>query len=305
LLRIALFVVMAAGLAGFGAVAWISTRPPPQAIVETAVALPVVTVNVLAAARTLRPGMLLKPDDLITIAMAKAAVPEGARTDSPTARAELLGAMVRRTVPASEVLLPIHVMRAGDRGFLAAVLGPGQRATTVGVDAVTGTAGLIWPGDHVDLILTETIDDPAAPLGRRVAGETVLHNVRVIAIDQELMQGATTATAGTSYNAAQSRTVTLEVSPENAERVAVATRLGHLSLSVISADTGDAAATPADIDRTIALPGAPPGTEAAVRAPVTWGGDVSTALQAGRKGDPAATGLRIYEGSAEGKEFHF
>jgi pilus assembly protein CpaB len=300
LLRIALFVVMAAGLAGFGAVAWISTRPLPQPVVATAVVAPAIPVNVLAAARTLRPGALLKPDDLTTIAMAKSSVPEGARTDSPMARAELLGAMVRRTVPASEVLLPIHIMRAGDRGFLAAVLGPGLRATTVGVDAVTGTAGLIWPGDHVDLILTETIDDPAAPLGRRIAGETVLHNVRVIAIDQELMQGATTATTG--MNASQSRTVTLEVSPENAERVAVATRLGHLSLSVISADTTDAVGAPTMVNK----PGGPLSIEAAVvRTPVTWGGDVSAALQTGSKGDAAVTGLRIYEGSAEGKEFHF
>jgi pilus assembly protein CpaB len=302
LLRIALFFVMAAGLVGFGAVAWISTHPPPQPIVQTAVAMPAVMVNVLAAAKTLRPGVLLKPDDLATVAMAKSAVPEGARTDSPTARAELLGAMVRRTVPANEVLLPIHVMRAGDRGFLAAVLGPGLRATTVGVDAVTGTAGLIWPGDHVDLILTETIDDPAAPLGRRIAGETVLHNVRVIAIDQELMQGATAATTGTSYNASQSRTVTLEVSPENAERVAVATRLGHLSLSVISADSPDAPATPTSI-ATAATPGN--NVQAAAHTPVTWGGDVSTALQTGHKGDPATARLRVYEGSAEGKEFRF
>src|ERR1700722_2341997 len=169
LLRIALFFVMAAGLVGFGAVAWISTHPPPQAVVQTAVAMPAVMVSVRAAAKTLRPGVLLKPDDLTTVTMAKSAVPEGARTDSSTARAELLGAMVRRTVPADEVLLPIHVMRAGARGFLAAVLGPGLRATTVGVDAVTGTAGLIWPGDHVDLILTETTDDPAAPPARPIA----------------------------------------------------------------------------------------------------------------------------------------
>jgi pilus assembly protein CpaB len=300
-LRIALFILMAAGIAGFGAVAWISMRPPPQPVATTVAVAPPISVNILAAAKTLRPGVLLKPDDLTTVAMAKSAVPEGARTDSSTARAELLGAMVRRTVPANEVLLPIHIMRAGDRGFLAAVLGPGLRATTVGVDAVTGTAGLIWPGDHVDLILTETIDDPAAPLGRRIAGETVLHNVRVIAIDQELMQGATAATTGTSYNASQSRTVTLEVSPENAERVAVATRLGHLSLSVISADTPDTPVAPTSL-ATAASPG---NIEAAVHAPVTWGGDVSTALQTGHKGDPVAARLRVYEGSAEGKEFRF
>lgn len=292
LLRIILFVVMAAGLAGFGAVAWISTRPPPPPTAGTVVVAAPTTVSVLATARTLRPGILLKPEDLTTAALAKSAVPEGARLDTPAARAELLGAMLRHTVLAGEVLLPMHVMRAGDRGFLAAVLGPGLRATTVGVDAVTGTAGLIWPGDHVDLILTETIDEPGAPLGRRIAGETVLHNIRVIAIDQELMQGATVASA-TAVAAPQTRTVTLEVSPANVERIAVATRLGHLSLSVISADTPDPPVAPTTL------------VEVVARAPVTWGSDVSTALQTGRKSDPVTGMLRVYEGSAEGKEFHF
>ena len=292
LLRIALFLIMAAGLAGFGAVAWLSTRPPTPAAVRTPVVAVPVTMHVLAAIRTLHPGVLLKPDDLTTVALAPSAVPQGASPDTPAARAELLGAMLRRTVLAGEVLLPAHVMRAGDRGFLAAVLGPGLRAATVGVDAVSGTAGLIWPGDHVDLILTETIDDPGAPLGHRIAGETVLHNARVIAIDQELMQGATAAPAATSYNASQSRTVTLEVSPENAERVAVATRLGHLSLSVISADTTDPQAGSVDL-------------ASAAASPVIWGGDVSAALQAGPKSEPARGTLRVYEGGADGKEFHF
>ena len=288
LLRVALFIVMAVGLAGFGTVAWISTRtpapPPPKAV---AIAAPSVTVPVLAAAHTLRAGALLKPDDLTTAVLPPAQVPQGASPDTPAARADLLGAMLRRTVSAGEVLLPLHVMRVGDRGFLAAVLGPGLRAATVGVDAITGTAGLIWPGDHVDLILTDTIDDPAAPLGRRIAGETVLQNVRVIAIDQDLIQGATEPTAGIMQNQ-QSRTVTLEVSPANAERVAVATRLGHLSLSVISADMAEPAIVPA-----------------IVAAAVTWGGDVSTALQVGHKGDQSSNMLHLFEGSAEGKEFHF
>jgi pilus assembly protein CpaB len=296
-LRVALFILMAAVLCGFGTVVWFSTRPAPEVIVEPAsVPPPPATVAVLAAAHTLRAGALLKSDDLTTVAVVQSAVPEGARTDGPAARAELLGAMLRRTVLAGEVLLPMHVMRAGDRGFLAAVLGPGQRAVTVGVDVVTGTAGLIWPGDHVDLILTEAIDDPNEPPGRRIAGETVLHNVRVIAIDQELMQGATAASTPTNAPAG-GRTVTLEVSPDNAERVAVATRLGHLSLSVIAADTPEQSAAP--------LAPAAPAADVAVHAPVTWGGDVSSALQGHRKSEPRNGMLRVYEGSAESKEYHF
>lgn len=292
-LRITLFILMASGLAGFGAVAWLSTRAPAPPRAATA-AVPIkATIRVLAAARTMRPGMLLKPEDVTTSEIIQSNVPEGARPDTPSARAELLGAMLRRSVVAGTVLLPIDVMRAGDRGFLAAVLGTGMRAITVGVDAVSGTAGLIWPGDHVDLILTETLDDKDAPLGHRMAGETVLHNVRVIAIDQELMQGAIPSNMPPGVTATQTKTVTLEVSPENAERVAVATRLGHLSLSVISADTPDGPVTPK-----VAV-------EAAAQTPITWGGDVSAALQAGRKPNPEAGVMHLYEGGADRKELHF
>ncbi len=293
LLRLVLFFVMAAGLAGFGAVAWISTRTPAPPAVVTAATPVKASVRVLAAARTMRPGMLLKPEDLTTAELSQSVAPEGARADTPPARAALLGAMLRHSVLAGQVLLSTDVMRVGDRGFLAAVLGTGMRAITVGVDAVSGTAGLIWPGDHVDLILTETLDTASAPLGRRIAGETVLHNVRVIAIDQELMQGATSSSTPTNVGAAQSRTVTLEVSPANAERVAVAMRLGHLSLSVISADTPDGPTAPG-----VAV-------EAAAQAPVTWGGDVSSALQVDPQADPGAGVMHLYEGGADRKELHF
>ena len=307
LLRVALFILMAAGLAGFGAVAWISTHPSTSPTVAGP-PTPTTTVHVLAAAHTLRPGVLLKPDDLTTANLTQSAVPDGARPDTPAARAELLGAMVRRTVAAGDVVLPSQVMRAGERGFLAAVLGPGLRATTVGVDAVSGTAGLIWPGDHVDLILTQTLDDPTAPLSRRIAGETVLHNVRVIAIDQELMQGATASNVP-NVSVPQSRTVTLEVSPENAERVAVATRLGHLSLSVISADTADAPAKDGTSEnatvQTASAKDTAGKTDTAAPAAITWGGDVSAALKTGQRTDPAAGTMHLYLGGADGKEVHF
>ena len=65
------------------------------------------------------------------------------------------GAMVRRSLAPNEPILAGDVLNPGDRGFLAAVLGTGMRAVTVGVDPVSGTAGLIWPGDHVDVVLTQ------------------------------------------------------------------------------------------------------------------------------------------------------
>ena len=125
-------------------------------------------------------------------------------------------------------------MRPGDHGFLAAVLKPGMRAVTVGVDAITGTAGLIWPGDRVDLILTQTLDGPQLAPGQRIAAETVLQNALVIAIDQLLVQGAAPEGPGPQ----NPRTVTLEVTSRDADRVQVAERIGRLSLAVRSADLG-------------------------------------------------------------------
>ncbi len=229
MLRTLLFLLMAAGVLGFSAVAWVSLHPPAPVVI------PVQKIQVLAAASTLRAGTLLKPDDLEIREVTDGEIPTGARRDTPQARSELFGAMVRQTLLPHQVVLPADVMRPGDHGFLAAVLTPGKRATSVGVDAVSGTAGLIWPGDHVDLILTQEIQDANVPIGCRFSGETVLKDVRVIAIDQQLVQGGTSSTADTSQ---QQRTVTLEVSPEDVEKVAVATRLGKLGLAVRPVDAG-------------------------------------------------------------------
>ena len=241
--------------------------PPPPA-----------KVAVLGAARPLRAGSLLKPEDLAAKEILVSDRSDDMSADTPDARRALSGAMVRRSLSAGEPIRPSDVMRPGDHGFLAAVLQPGMRAVTVAVDATTGAAGLIWPGDRVDLILTQTIQAAAMPLGHRVAAETVLSNVRVIAIDQQLVQGAD---ANQSDN--QARTVTLEVTQEQAVSVSVATRLGRLSLSVRSADAGNNVAASRD---------------------TTWAVDVSPALGAEPPPHQQDT-LRVYSGSGDAKEFKF
>ena len=184
----------------------------------------------LIAARPLRAGTLLKPEDLAAEQRSAKEVPAGARIDTEAARSDLLGALIRRNLAKGDVLLSSDALNPGDRGFLAAVLGSGMRAVTVGVDAVSGLSGLVWPGDRVDLILTQSQEGNDVPPSRRVSGETVLHDVRVLAIDRQLIQGATSE----SPESQAARTVTLEVTPADAERVVVATRLGHLSLSVVA-----------------------------------------------------------------------
>jgi pilus assembly protein CpaB len=277
ILRLVFFAIMALGLAGFGAVAWVSTRPPPPDAATTAGSA---TVIVLVAAHPVRAGNLLKPEDLIGKAMAARQMGDDGSLDTPDARHALAGAMVRRSLDAGDIVRMKDVMRPGDHGFLAAVLGPGMRAVSVGVDAVTGTAGLIWPGDRVDLILTQAIGDASLPVGRRIVAETVVSDVRVIAIDQQLMEGV--APDGAESKA---RTVTMEVTSAEAERVSVAIRLGRLSLAVRSADH-------------------PPGPASPDSPKTTWASDVSPAL-----GTDVAKGthsiIHVFQGAADGKEFQF
>ncbi len=283
LIRIAVFGLLALGLCGFGTVAWVATRPPPDVpVAADAPAPPAMHHFILAASAPIRAGTLLKAEDFD--AQDLPAVPFGAQEDSTAARAGLTGAMLRRSLSRGDAVLSTDVMRPGDHGFLAAVLGPDMRAATVAVDNVSGSAGLIWPGDRVDLILTQSLDDPALPPSRRVAAETVLAYVRVIAIDQLLARGV--APAG---DVGAGRTVTLEVTAEQAARIAVATRLGRLSLAVRSADEGVAH------------------VDANAAKVTTWGGDVSPALD--RPTPPSAkeagVTLRLFQGAADGKEFRF
>ncbi|MGY6552821.1 MAG: Flp pilus assembly protein CpaB [Erythrobacter sp.] len=136
----------------------------------------------------------------------------------------LLGTVVRYPITAGEPVTQGALVAPGDRGFLAAALGPGMRAVTVPVSAQTGVAGFIFPGDRVDLVLTQTVEGDDVPL---LTAETVLRNVRVLATDQTTEQtkdeqGKTLVKTFT--------TVTLEVTPKIAEKVAVAQTIGTLNL---------------------------------------------------------------------------
>lgn len=265
--------VALAGLGGLGILAFRSPPPPPPRSAEPPP--PPARVHLLVAARTIAAGSLLKSEDLAALAVAPDERPEETLLDAETMRAELRGAMVRRPLAAGEFLRADDVLRPRDRGFLAAVLGRGMRAMSVGVDAVTGAAGLIWPGDRVDLILTQTFDEQDVPAGRRVVGETVLADVRVIAVDQALAQGADGAV---TTEGRLVRTVTLEVNPDQAEKVAVAARLGRLALSVRAMDMPE-----------------PPPAGPPVRP--TFAADVSPAL---RQPAPAARGvatMRVHLGT--------
>jgi pilus assembly protein CpaB len=262
MLRILVFGFLGLLLAGVAVIGFVALQP------DTVPTRPAAqTTQIIAAAREVRAGSLLQPADVSVVTMEADKVPAHAMADTAEARAKLTGGMVRRPLAASEPILLEDVLRPGDRGFLAAVLAPGRRAVSVGVDAVSGTAGLIWPGDRVDVILTQTLDSPDQVAGHRVAGETVLSDVRVIAVDQQLVQGGQGASL-IDTRTLNSRTITLEVTSQDAARIAVATRLGKLQVVLLSAQSEPLAASAVGEHDTIAS------------GPV-WGGDVSKALGGG------------------------
>ena len=275
LMRVALFLVLCLGLAGFGTVTWIETRPVAVARQEAEAPPPPVMVPVLTAAHAIHAGSLLKPDDL---ANADLPAQEAAAflRNTPENRSALFGAMVRHTLAQGDPVSDGAIVRQGDHGFLSAVLDPGMRAVTIGLDQIGSDASLIWPGDHIDLILVRETAVPGRSSAHSVSSETVLTDIRVIAVDQQLMQGA----APDDHTQANSKTMTLEVSTEDAKRLAIALKLGKLSVSVRSASAPLALAP-------LAL---------AKAAPVTWAGDVSQSL-AGERNAPESTTLTIFRGA--------
>jgi pilus assembly protein CpaB len=214
----------------------------------------------------------MKEEDFAQRAVPSAEVPKGALTNAPEIRAGLHGALLRHYLDLGDILMAGEVLHPRDRGFLAAVLTPGARAISVGVDAITGNGGLIWPGDRVDVILTQELGEKDAPLARRFVGETVMNDVRVVAVDQSIAQGA--VASGDNATGRVARTVTLEVTPQQAEQAAVAERLGKVTLAIRAMD-GVAEAT-------------------AHRGSV-YGGDISPALADGTSAPPAPR-MRVIQG---------
>jgi pilus assembly protein CpaB len=142
---------------------------------------------------------------------------------------KLLGTVVRNAITAGQPVTRGSLVGPQDRGFLAAALGPGMRAITVPVNVTAGVAGFVFPGDHVDLVLTQNVQGGGDGPPLKVS-ETIIRNVRVLATDQRV-----TSTDEEGKPKVQTfSNVTIEVTPRIAEKVTVAQNLGQLSLSLRS-----------------------------------------------------------------------
>lgn len=228
-----LAVLLAVGTAVFARNWMISQRAEIQAAAPAVDSrAPLDTVRVLVATKALKVGTFVS-EDLVTWR----AWPEDGVGDDYIVEGEaegdggfeaFKGAVVRSSMTAGEPITQSRVVHPGERGFLAAVLEPGRRAVAVPVNATTGIAGLVFPGDKVDVLLTVKMRgrNEADRDENRFFSQTLLRGIRVLAIDQTL--------ENTDGEAEVAKTATLEVSPKQAEKVAVALEMGDLSLSLQS-----------------------------------------------------------------------
>jgi pilus assembly protein CpaB len=234
--------LLIAGTAAYITRGVLSARKPAEApvIAETAPPLPAADTSILVAAANLPAGTLLKPEHLKWQAWPQNAITPAFFAQSQSKIEDFVGAVVRRGVVAGEPIQATAVVKPGERGFLAAVLKPGMRAISIGVGEVTGVAGLMLPGDRVDLLLTHALPNDNKNEGnndQRHASETVLENIRILAIDQTLDDIKGQPVSG--------KVATLEVTPKQAEMLAVVVELGRVQFSLRSLTKPETEETPA------------------------------------------------------------
>lgn len=203
-----------------------SNEPPPAQVLVAAADLPV--------------GSLITPADLRWQKWPGGDQASAYLIQGHAKMEDYVGAVTRQRLTAGEPLADGEVVKPGERGFLAAVLMPGMRAVTMNVTPNTGEAGFLQPGDHVDIILTSTVQrldkngkvDKDAPSHH--VSETVLTDLRVVGVDQALSIDHKADNKALATGPVPPKTVSLELTPKQAEILTVSVDMGVLTLSLHS-----------------------------------------------------------------------
>ncbi len=228
--KVALLVtaLLIAVITAFMARSMFTDASTPEAAAATEAPVPT-GPKVLVATRALPPGTLITADSVRYQPWPKELIQAAYFTegDGGASIDSLVGTVVRNAVTAGQPLTQGSLVRPGDRGFLAAALSPGMRAVTVPVSALTGVAGFVFPGDRVDLVLTQNVNASSGPPLK--VSETIVRNLRVLATDQRVAPNSDDKgnTVVTEY-----KLVTVEATPRIAEKITVAQSIGTISLSL-------------------------------------------------------------------------
>ncbi|MBL4801676.1 MAG: Flp pilus assembly protein CpaB [Emcibacter sp.] len=233
------------------------STPQPQAggqkvivkIVDSKMKVLITSVNIPV-------GHFIKAEDLAWQSWPDEKVHENYIQKSSKVKIEsFVGAVATSLMSAGEPILNKRMVKPGNRGFMAAVLPKGMRAISVRINATSGNAGFVFPGDRVDILLTHEVAIKSRNRKTARISETVLRNVRVLAINQR--------TDNLAHKAKIGKTATLEVTPKDAQKISLIKNIGQLTLILRSLGTEKAdTAVLAGTDKTM----------------ITWDSEVSRQL---------------------------
>ena len=201
----------------------------------TQVAVPVDATEVLVARRDIPLGATTKDVDFRWQGWPTDAVSPTfiTKQQGDAGMRSVTGAIARAPITAGEPVTKVKLIKAGEGGVLAAILPEGMRAVSTRIKEETAAGRLILPNDRVDVILIRRLR--GADGQDQFISDTLFRNVRVLAIGQEIEIKDGKKSADSAAN-----TATLELSPEQAERLALANSMGDISLSLRSIADNDA-----------------------------------------------------------------
>jgi pilus assembly protein CpaB len=227
-MKTARLVVLIVAIGAGGVAAMLASRSQKPAEIKQAPK--VTTVDVLVAKSDIPMGKRLTPSELQWQTWPQSAGKGNfiRRSDRPNAVEQLTGSIVRVPFVTGEPIRDAKVVDAKGSGYMAAILPEGMRAVSTQISAETGAGGFILPNDHVDVILTRRDREAEKATGTEVhTSQTILGNVRVLAIDQNIEEK-------NGQKVVVGKTATLELSPHQTETLALAQQLGSLSLALRS-----------------------------------------------------------------------
>ncbi len=214
------FALVAAGGAAF-LVRGLLGGGTPQVEARPAPVMPM--SEVLVANTALTPGQALAADQVRWEKWPTASVDSSFITHNTVGSIDeaVKGTVVRASILQGQPIAANAIVHGDASGFLAATLSPGMRAVSIDISAQSSAGGFVLPNDRVDVILTRKFEGSPP----RVQAKTILSNLRVMAVDQTFKQEKDTRTV-------VGKTATVEVSPEQAEIIAMSASAGQLSLSL-------------------------------------------------------------------------
>jgi pilus assembly protein CpaB len=221
-------IVLAVAICAGGAAAYLASGSDPVPVVE---APRLETTDVLVARSDIPMGQTVSPDDIQWQPWPSSTASSSfiRRTDRAEAMSQIVGSIARSPFLAGEPIRETKLVKGAGSGFMAAILPTGMRAISTEISPETGAGGFILPNDKVDVILTkrEKAPDQSGGTTDLINSETILTNVRVLAIDQ-------TVGEKDGQKVVVGKTATLELKPEQAESLARARQSGTLSLALRS-----------------------------------------------------------------------